>query len=194
MTEHTTHPPLSDLQKRRLAERGYTWIQTIKRLNKLGNAIWANDASQTYAVTLDALHLLSLALEHLDTCVEILNQADETLPGDAEFRDAWQSISALRHAREHEENYIAGRGRYPDRFDPGWVANGYFESNSLTWGEEGILSMSFMGKTYPVRTAIVAALELEAAIFALYDPPIGKATIVVMETNPEATDIGGKEN
>ena len=162
---------LSNEQKRRLAERGYRWVQTIKRLNKAGEALEGDEASLKWSEAIDHLHMLSLALQHLDSCLKFLTESGETLAGAADFRAAWRAVSDLRDALEHEEEYIAGRGKRPRLFDQSWVANGYFEDHLLIWGSEGINSVSLMGRTYKLSPAIVAALDLEAHLLHLWNPP-----------------------
>jgi len=163
---------LSNIQKRRLAQRGHRWVQTIKRINGTGNLLSGDEAAAKYAEAMDSLHLLALALEHLDSCIKILNEAGVQFEGDSAFRAAWETISKLRDAREHEEEYIAGPGRFPDNVGPNWAANGYFESATFIWGTDGIDSVSFMGKVYTLRPAITAALALEEALSALWNPPV----------------------
>ena len=63
------------------------------------------------------LHMLCLALGHLDRCLELL--ASSRVPPDfphrscREFRRAWRPLSDLRDVLEHEEDYVAGGGRKP---------------------------------------------------------------------------------
>jgi hypothetical protein len=172
---------LTDIQKRRLAERGYRWVQTIRRLNTVAEAISDDEAPEKHAETIDGLHMLSLALEHLDACVRVLDEAGEVLAGSGKFRTAWGAVSDLRDGLEHEEEYIAGRGRFARLFSPSWVADGYFESNLFIWGPEGIDAVGFMGQDYDVRPAIVTALDLEAPLLALWNPPIGTEAYVWSE-------------
>jgi hypothetical protein len=164
-------PTLSDEQKRRLAERGYGWVQTINRLNKAGKGLEGDDAASKYGAVINDVHMLSLALKHLDSCLRFLGESGETVAGAADFRAAWDAVSDMRDALEHEEEYVAGRGKFPRLFDQSWVENDYFEDHLLIWGNEGITSVSFMGRTYKVRRAIAAALNLELPLLDLWDPP-----------------------
>jgi hypothetical protein len=174
---------LSDEQKRGLAERGYRWVQTIKRLNKAGEALEGDEASLKWSEAIDHLHMLSLALQHLDSCLKLLTEAGETLAGAADFRAAWHAVSDLRDALEHEEEYIAGRGKHPRLFDQSWVANGYLEDHLFIWGSEGIDSVDFMGRPYKLRPAIVAALNLDGPLLDLWDPP-GRLTRAPADVTP----------
>jgi hypothetical protein len=162
---------LSRVQKRELARRGYGWIQTIKRLNKAAEALEGEDAASKHGAVINDVHMLSLALKHLDSCLRHLSESGETIEGAAEFRAAWKAMSDLRDALEHEEEYIAGRGKRPCLFSRRWVANDYHEEHFLMWGNEGIESVSFMGRTYKVRPAIAAALNLEVPLLDFCDPP-----------------------
>ena len=73
------------------------------------------------------LHMLCLALKHLDRCLELL--ADKWPRGfpeqkAKEFRRAWKPLQDLRDVLEHEEDYIAGVGKKPSLVAPdvhGWV-------------------------------------------------------------------------
>ena len=179
---------LTDIQKRRLAERGYRWVRTIRRLNTAGDAISGDEAPEKYAETIDALHMLSLALQHLAACVGVLDGAGEVLAGSGEFRTAWAAVSELRHALEHEEEYIAGGGKYPWYVGDSWAADGCFESHLFIWGPEGIDSVGFMGRTYRVRPGIVAALALEIPLLALWNPPIGKGSVRLISGSDDSED------
>jgi len=179
---------LTDIQKRRLAERGYRWVQTIRRLNTAGEAISGDEAPEKYAETIDALHMLSLSLNHLDACVAVLDEARDVLAGARQFRTAWAAVSDLRHALEHEEEYIAGRGKFPRYVGNSWLAGEYFESHLFVWDSEGIESVGFLGRTYRVRPAIVAALALESPLLALWNPPIGKGSVRMIGPHSPSTD------
>jgi hypothetical protein len=163
--------PLTELQARRLAERGYRWITTIRRLNAAIAAVF-DDLEGSTAETIDNIHMLAVALQHLDTCVRLL-QRGRKLPGAREFRRQWASVSVLRDALEHEEEYVAGRGRNRDeRVGEQWTSLQMFETHLMLWSEEGIESLGFMGRRYVIRPAIVAALDLEEAMFGIWNPPI----------------------
>jgi hypothetical protein len=178
---------LSDEQKRGLAQRGYGWVQTIKRLNKAGKGLEGDDAAFKHRAAINDVHMLSLALQHLDSCLKFLTESGETLAGAADFRAAWHAVSDLRAALEHEEEYIAGRGKRPRLSDQSWVANGYFEDHLLIWGSEGIDWVGFMGREYRVRPAIAAALNLEAPLLDLYEPP-GRLTKAPADVIPQPRD------
>jgi hypothetical protein len=176
---------LSDDQKRGLAQRGYGWVQTIKRLNKAGEGLEGDDAASKHRVVIDDLHMLSLALQHLDSCLKFLADSGETLAGAADFRAAWHAVSDLRDALEHEEEYVAGKGKKARLFSQSWVTNGYFEDHLLIWGNGGIDWVGFMGREYRVRPAIAAALNLEAPLLELCDPP-GRLTKAPADVTPLA--------
>jgi hypothetical protein len=176
---------LSDEQTRGLAQRGHHWVQTIKRLEKAAKSLEGEDAAFKYRAAINDVHMLVLALKHLDSCLKFLADSRETLAGAAEFRAAWDAVSDLRDALEHEEEYIAGRGKRPQLFGQSWVANGYFEDHLLIWGNEGIDWVGFMGREYRVRRAIAAALNLEAPLLQLCDPP-GRLTKAPADVTPPA--------
>jgi hypothetical protein len=160
-------------------------VQTIKRLEKAAKSLEGEDAAFKYRAAINDVHMLVLALQHLDSCLKFLADSGETLAGAADFRAAWRAVSALRDMLEHEEEYIAGRGKFPRRLNQSWVANGYFEDRLLIWGSEGMESVGFMGKPYRVRPAIAAALNLEAPLLQLCDPP-GRLTKAPADVTPPA--------
>jgi len=176
---------LSDDQKRGLAQRGHHWVQTIKRLNKAAKSLEGEDAAVKYRAVIDEVHMLSLALQHLDSCLRLLSESGEILTGAADFRTAWGAVSDLRDALEHEEEYIAGRGRFSRLFSQSWAENGYFEDHLLIWGSEGIDSVNFMGRPYRARSAIAAALNLEAPLLDLWNPP-GRLAESAADLSPSA--------
>lgn len=47
-----------------------------------------------------------------------------------------------------------------------------FESHFFLWDEHGIERVTFMGKTYVLRPAIEAALQLEGPMLQIWAPPI----------------------
>lgn len=61
--------------------------------------------------------MLVLSLDHLDQCIhwiERLGWPREVPAGRFEvFRKQWVPLRDLRNALEHEEEYLAGRGKYP---------------------------------------------------------------------------------
>jgi len=171
LTDSVAPLSLSDDQKRGLAQRGHHWVQTIKRLNKAAKSLEGEDAAVKYRVAINDVHMLVLALKHLDSCLKFLGESGETSAGAADFRVARKDVSHLRNALEHEEEYIAGKGKNRRLFTQSWVANGYFEDHLLIWGNEGIDWVGFMGRDYRVRRAIAAALNLEPPLLDLWNPP-----------------------
>jgi hypothetical protein len=142
-------------------------VNTIRRINQGAEDLFAEVETHS-AETTDSIHMLVLALQHLENCIRFLG-----LPEGREFRRAWRRVGVLRNALEHEEEYVAGGGRNRDDVvGRAWLNRGMFESHFLTWDERGIQTIGFMGRNYSVQAAIVAALELEPRLLELWDPPI----------------------
>jgi hypothetical protein len=164
-------PVLRPLQQRRLAERAVRWVDTIRRLNESGvRHMSASPPSLPEAE--DSVHMLVLALQHLQSCVRLLTSAGVRIAGAREFRREERVVKPLRDLLEHEERYIVGRGRHPERVGQAWLEQGMFERYLLIWDDEGIQRVGFMGGTYFVRPAITAALELEAPLLAVRETSI----------------------
>jgi hypothetical protein len=124
---------------------------------------------------MDQLHLLSLALEHIDNTLKFLPDS-VTLTGASEFRTAYSHSegkpSDLRDALEHEEEYVAGGRKRPTLIGFGWPEAGYPDSKPFISDESGIIMVVFMGRSYLLRPAIQAALLLKEPFLQLWNPPI----------------------
>lgn len=158
---------VSNAQKRALADRGYRWVQTIRRLQTE-----RPEAAGTELASIlprDDVHMLMLALQHLCKCVSVLRRAGSPLPGAKELLAAWAGIKDVRNAFEHEEDFILkkGRGDSQERV----VASMWWEQGLLdvatTTDDDGLKDVLFMGRRYEIRPAIQAALELDEPLLAL---------------------------
>lgn len=105
---------LTVIQQRRLAERAFRWVQTVRRLNRSAEA---GDSAEA----IDSVHMLAVALRHLDRCVLLLQRA-VPVEGGRTFRRSWRSVSELRDVLEHEEEYVAGAAKIGRR---AWVRIGW---------------------------------------------------------------------
>lgn len=141
---------LTKRQTDALAERGLRWLDTIERLNDFERFNQSSTKS-------DDVHLLMLALKHFSNCVEKLDLqlADE-------FTEAWRYVSRVRDMLEHEEEYIAGPGKFPDQVHPQWAEAGHPEA----WiaYAEGLISVAVVGGNYPVVEPIRLALSLRPSL------------------------------
>ena len=158
---------VSSEQKRALADRGYRWVQTIRRLHSDRPEIRGSELASI--LLRDDVHMLVLALQHLDKCVSALRRAGAPLPRSKEFSAAWAGISDVRNAFEHEELFILKRGRGDSQervVAPAWWDEGLLDV-ATTVDDEGLNEVLFMGRRYEIRPAIQAALELDEPLLAL---------------------------
>ena len=122
-----------------LAHSAWSWASAaalLRRPRSTKDDVW--DISQLVIIQMvepveheryrRGLHMLCLALNHLDRCLELL--AASRLPKDfphrlcRAFRKAWRPVRDLRDVLEHQEDYIAGRGKQPSlvmREVHGWI-------------------------------------------------------------------------
>lgn len=122
------------------------------------------------------LHMLCLALGHLDRCLELL--ASSRLPQDfphrlcRAFRRAWRPLSDLRDILEHEEDYVAGRGKKPSlvvHHVHGWINIRGVQVPTRPHQEmrdaAGLLSgYRVQGKDYDLTDVLQCAEELARAL------------------------------
>ena len=113
-------------------------------------------------------NLLAIALEHLDICLGLLEPglAPELHRRAGAYRCAWNAVSRLRDALEHEEEYLAGRGTFPDLLGAlgDWPYG--VEGNVGSWSYEGgvLVGVSALGKDYPLTDVLTAAAALKDAL------------------------------
>ncbi len=158
-----------------IAKRAHRWVMTIKRLNAATRADGDLDRrlGETYYEFKDSLHLLMLALEHLDQCLAHLTFGDGELPRLKTLsrqawakrvyprnRKNWFPLSSVRDVLEHEVEYVVGPGKFPGRVEESWREDGYREGTVL-YDRDGVVSIVVLGVTYGVRDAVAAALELQ---------------------------------
>jgi hypothetical protein len=163
--------PDDELRIRRLAERGYRWVETVERMNASGSLLF-EQSETAWAEVADNVHMLIIALQHLHVCISQIQRLGITLDGSVAFKREWRRIRKLRNWLEHEEEYIAGTGKYQDEVEAEWIARGMLEPFTQAWSDIGLLSIDFMAKRYDVEEAIQTALRLWGPLFQLWNPPI----------------------
>lgn len=166
------------MQVRYLADRAQRWINAVRRINsnlnsgaafsRLTEVRLVDQESDPWNGLYDDVHFLCLALKHLDTCLRILNEAGFHVGYDEKFRVEWGKLSALRDAIEHEEEYAAGTGRRAQLVGSGWDPWGETAIRASFTGD-GLYTVTVLGKTYEVRDAIRAALQMASPYTALSD-------------------------
>ena len=128
------------------------------------------------------LHMLCLALKHLDRCLELLETAwPNTFPWQQakNFRAEWKPLRDLRDVLEHEEDYDAGFGRKPLLIDPdnhGWANirgvqvsarphQASYDSNGL------VVGYRVQGRYYDLSRVLAIAEDLAKLLseFVRYD-------------------------
>lgn len=98
---------------RTLARRSLFWIGALDGISNVGI-----DDGRLSLIARG--HFATLALEHLGTCCELLQEhASAELRGLMRaFTACWEQDAPLRNVLEHEEEYIRGGGRQRNVFDP----------------------------------------------------------------------------
>ena len=185
---------LTPLQQRELARRAFRWVSTIEHLNQAGDrlnehpnhtrdGLNENPSNQDLGYD-NELHLLMISLEHLDNCLKYLvtdSLDDRFKELGTRYRESWRPprqvqgtpedeppiTREVRDALEHEEEYIAGPGRFPDSATDEWRET--FQSGTFMWDDDGINVLVVLGKGYEVKNAIRSALALKEALTALAD-------------------------
>jgi hypothetical protein len=117
-------------------------------------------------MTVADVHLVTLALEHAYQAV-IKVKADlspDCHDSANRFERAWASVSDVRDLLEHEEEYLVGKGRFPQKADPNWMPPAMGMSRPLQLTDSGIAAIQVLGKWYDVRETIAAALALKAIL------------------------------
>ena len=133
------------------------------------------------------LHMLCLALKHLDRCLELLkSEWPDDFPAHQakKFRAAWKPLKNLRDVLEHEEDYDAGIGKKPSLIDPsthGWVNirgvqvparphQASHDPNGL------VVGYRVQGRYYDLSQVLTIAEDLEKLLreFVRYDAAPGK--------------------
>jgi hypothetical protein len=141
-----------------LVGRALDWIRIIAKLNRVPPADENHDSPPFHD-----MHMLVLALDHLDECLRWLETAQPG-PGRAErdaFRAVWAPNTGLRDALEHEEEYLAGYGKRAELdgqpIDAKTVGTW---SMSFAFTDAGYLGATVLGIQYDLRPAIERALSL----------------------------------
>ena len=142
-------------------------MQTIRRLHEARPEVQGTELASI--LPRDDVHMLMLALQHLCKCVDVLRKAVAPIPGSKELLAAWAGIKDVRNAFEHEEDFILkkGIGGSQERVvAPIWWEQGLLDV-ATTADDEGLKEVLFMGRSYEIRPAILAALELDEPLLAL---------------------------
>jgi hypothetical protein len=170
-----------------LAHAAWTWAESavlLRRPRSTTNDEW--DFSQLVIIqTVDAveferyrrgLHMLCLALQHLDRCLELLisSRLPADFPGDRarRFRRTWRTLQDLRDVLEHEEEYLAGRGRNPAlvvKDTHGWInirgVQVATRPHQETRNAEGLLvGYRVQGRDYDLSEVLRCTAELAPAL------------------------------
>lgn len=149
----------SSVVRRRLAIRALLWVGAIERLCEA-----VGRAGEEHPAPYDTdIHMLVLALEHLDSCVRLLQQGGEEAQEWSTFLDLWAKVSDVRDALEHEEEYLIEAGRKHEFRGPLWNPKG-MPSAVTIWGTNGPDSISVLGKQYEIGRATASALRLKSGL------------------------------
>jgi hypothetical protein len=145
-------------------------------------AIDPNIDWQLYAdlvgVTVTDVHVLAVALEHVyQAClhIETWGEPDAAAVADR-FMTAWSRVRDLRNGLEHEEEYLADKGRYPSKVAPDWKPPTVGVARWCEYDTTGFVAVYSLGNRYEVKDSIAAALAVrphlgrELAAIALRDP------------------------
>jgi len=181
-----------------LAHSAWRWATTavlLRRPRSTTHDQW--DSSQLVIIqTVDSiewerytrgLHMLCLALGHLDRCLELL--ASSPLPPDfphpscRAFRRAWRPLSDLRDVLEHEGDYIAGRGKKPSlvvHHVHGWInirgVQVPTRPHQETRNADGLLAgYRVQGRHYDLTEVLRCAEELARTLGEFVFPPKEKS-------------------
>jgi hypothetical protein len=141
----------------------------INSLRELYPPEIANDAfiDLTGPTALD-LHQIILALEHLSQALKYLHPTFEPSATGAarRFLTEWQRIEKIRDGLEHEEEYLAGRGKFKDMPDPNWKPPIVGYSRWTETDAEGLVSITVLGRSYSIKDCISSALDLRPHLAA----------------------------
>lgn len=107
------------------------------------------------------VHVLVLALEHTYQACKWLVPAlsDEGRQAAKRFRRAWKDVRHVRHALEHEEEYLAGRGENPEKY----VGEGWEPAPLITrqvYAIGGEVGIELLGKRWEIGESIEACIAL----------------------------------
>lgn len=133
--------------------------------------------SELSHLTIPDIHILVLALEHLFRSLKHLRPSygDEACKATDVFIEEWKKVREIRNGLEHEEEYLAGVGKYDDLPDKEWTPPMAGASRNTKCDTNGFVEISVLGKSYNVQRSIEAALNLrphlsfEASRVALRD-------------------------
>lgn len=176
--KHSSYRQLTEEQQIALAGHAFRWTVTAISMHKPrdeskdireGGLLHVNLGD--YEFYMMSAHMLVLALDHLDECLRLLSSGwpkkFPTKEAQA-YQSAWQPNSDLRDALEHEEAYIAGRGRQPRLLGEGqggWtlirgIRVPFMESSHRLDCENKIAVITALGKSYEILPAVNAARVL----------------------------------
>ena len=140
-------------------------MQTIRRLHARPSIEAGTELVSV--LERDDVHMLILALQHLYECVSVLVRSGEPLLGGKDYQATWDRIRDLRDAFEHEEDYIAGRGKYPERMvSASWIESDLPDIAQVV-DDDGLKEVHFFGRPYEIGPAIMAALNLDEVLLQL---------------------------
>ncbi len=163
----TPASPLDVTAQRALLTRAIRWIEVIKEKD----AVIGDFASEPWNEgTWIDVHVLALALKHLDVTMRILGELAVQMGFANEsntYRTAWAGISSLRDALEHEDEYVAGRGKYSDTPAAWWDEareQGHDFGPTFGWSRERGLDVLVLGRHHYVSDAVLCARALLAPL------------------------------
>src|SRR5882672_5505986 len=131
-----------------------------------GEAIGGLLFTELSYMTVADVHLFTLALEHAyQAVIKVRADLSPDCHGSADrFDRAWARVSDVRDLLEHEEEYLVGEGRFPQKADPNWMPPAMGMSRPMQLTDSGIAGIQVLGKWYDVRETVAAALALKTIL------------------------------
>lgn len=169
-------------QELALAGRAWSWLTTVVATNQARDT--SRDRVSQGAIQVDArdhyqhqavIHMVVLGLAHADGCLALIGPRwpNEFPAAEADaFRAAWKPLRDLRNVLEHEEDYIAGRGRKPGLLGDlsGWVRGRHgakvpFYGAAHHMDADGrLVGLTALGRDYDLSAALAAARALRGPL------------------------------
>lgn len=158
-----------------LDERGLTLVSRAIQWADLAldSAEIRGDDFRAVVDAFKSAHLLALSLRHLHECLKWIDEAVQPI---AEWPEdvvvAWRGFEAayenedckhLRDAIEHEAEYIAGKGRLPDRIEGPSDQKGI----GFSWGDR-LVRIQMRGRFYSLEEPLERAFQLILPLSAWY--------------------------
>ena len=144
---------LSAAQTKTLLQRAIFWITVAKD--------WAYSADDLpERSTIDLGILIVSSLTHLSNCLMHLEEAlgVELRDSANEFREAWErDARRVRNLLEHEEEYIAGVGKFQSEIPPDAAE----APRVLTWVAGKVIAIQVLGESLSLAPHLARALSME---------------------------------